>query len=130
MIIKSPGIHQDTLKKTFVRKIIKKKYEPGSSAVQAKLQGVKYEDKQLIFLSCRVNLTPYFITLILYLRNVAIISYSGGPRFKYRPADRYFDSGFSCLLSFLPGKCRYSTLKLVYNRFLPHPFQFIVYETF
>jgi hypothetical protein len=51
-------------------------------------------------------------------------SYSGGPVLNHGPQTIEV---FSCFLSVPPGKFRDSTLQSGHDRFLPHPFQFIIY---
>jgi hypothetical protein len=50
-------------------------------------------------------------------------SYLGDPGFKSRPEDQLYCLRF---FSACPGKCWDPALKLGYDLFLPHPFQFTV----
>jgi hypothetical protein len=57
------------------------------------------------------------------------VSYAGGPGSNLSPETGYRNCGFSWYSSASPGKCRDNTLKLVHDRFLPHPFQMIIHPS-
>jgi hypothetical protein len=83
----------------------------------------------------------FFIKLILYVR--VTLKYTDWqtrnewltllhrirkvPGWNFGPETCYPNWGFLWFPSVPPGKCWYSTLKLGHDRFLPHPFYFIIH---
>jgi hypothetical protein len=53
-------------------------------------------------------------------------SYSVVPGSNFGPKTGYLDWDFLWFSSITPGECRDSTLKLVYDRYLLNPFQFVI----
>jgi hypothetical protein len=80
----------------------------------------------------RVGMCAY-ICIYTVLPDVVVKYLTLHPRIREVPSSNlgpdagYLEWGISWIFSVPPGECRDSTSKLCYDRFLPNPFQFIIY---